>query len=95
MSSSKEYINLVSKITLEWKRSLNPKEGSTYFDRNTESMHVYTRGSWTEIQPNYDNSPPKIKTSDILRNSICICCGAPDTGQFKCKYCKNTLRWYE
>lgn len=86
---------MVSKITLEWERSLTPKEGSAYFDRITESMHVYTRGSWTQIQRSYDNNSPRIKTSGILQNSICICCGAPDTGQFKCKYCKNTLRWYE
>lgn len=94
MSTSKHYTDMVSKLTLEWERSLNPKEGSAYFDRNTENMYVYSKGSWTEIYKNYDNNPPRIKTSNILQNSICTCCGAPDIGQLKCKYCKNTLRWY-
>lgn len=37
----------------------------------------------------------KVVKSFLLKNGMCQCCGAPDNGQFKCRYCKTTLRWIE
>ena len=50
---------------------------------------------------NYLEKPPaptyqsKVVKSFLLKNGMCQCCDAPDNGQFKCRYCKTTLRWIE
>jgi hypothetical protein len=73
------------------------KTGDIYLDQNTKSYWCYTDNEWIEFVDtvNQPYQQSKLVISSIVKDGICGCCGSPDTGKMKCKYCQTTLRWYQ
>lgn len=69
-----------------------PILGDMYYDTSLNQYMMYYIEGWLPvIYPERST----LQVSPIVINGKCTCCGAPDTGKMKCKYCQTTLRWYQ
>lgn len=69
----------------------NAKSGDYYFDKNLNQIMMYSDKSWSPLGLSSGGGSEIV--SSILKDGRCTCCGAPDNGRNKCRYCRTVLRW--